>query len=184
MYPHWRYVLEGLLGPIRRLVAAAATATPARVDEGGERYAVDVEDTAHMLVETESGALGMVFGSWATRVRRDDLIQLQIDGTKGSALGGLHRCFTQHAQQIPRTPHVSVASDAGIDYRDNWTEVEAGAVFTNPYRVGWEAFLRHLHADAPIVADFAAGIRDVQLAEACLRSVNDGAWVEMPQLTE
>jgi predicted dehydrogenase len=183
MYPHWRYVLEGLLGPIRRLVAVAATATPERVDEQGRRYKVDVEDTAHVLLEMESGAVGMVFSSWATRVRRDDLIQLQIDGTKGSALAGLHRCFTQHTEGMLRTPHVSVAKDAGIDYREGWTEVEAGAAFTNPYRVGWESFLRHLHADAPMAADFAAGIRDVQLAEACLRSVADGAWVGLPKVT-
>jgi len=28
MYPHWRYVIEGILGPIRRVVCAAATALP------------------------------------------------------------------------------------------------------------------------------------------------------------
>jgi predicted dehydrogenase len=182
MYPHWRYMLEGLLGPIRRLVAAAATATPERLDERGERYKVDVEDTAHVLVEMESGALGAVISSWATRVRRDDLIQLQIDGSKGSALAGLHRCWTQHTGEMLRTPHVSVARDAGIDYRDGWREVDAGETFTNPYRVGWEAFLRHLHAGAPMQADLAAGIRDVQLAEACLRSVTEGRWVDLPRL--
>ena len=184
MYPHWRYMLEGLLGPIHRLVAAAATATPERIDEAGARYKVDVEDTAHVLVEMESGALGAVISSWATRVRRDDLIQMQIDGTRGSALAGLHRCWTQHADRMPRTPHVSVARDAAIDYRDGWSEVEAGASFTNPYRVGWEAFLRHLHDGTPMTADLAAGIRDVQFAEACLRSVAEGKWVDLPRLTE
>ena len=39
MVPHWRYVIEGLLGPIRRVVTAAATAIPERVDEEGKRYA-------------------------------------------------------------------------------------------------------------------------------------------------
>ena len=28
MYPHWRYVIEGILGPIRRVTAAAATIDP------------------------------------------------------------------------------------------------------------------------------------------------------------
>lgn len=184
MYPHWRYVVEGLLGPIRRLVAAASTATPERIDERGQRYGVDVEDTAHVFLEMASGALGTVFSSWATRVRRDDLLTLQIDGTRGSALAGLHRCWTQHADQMPKTPHFSVARDAGVDYRDGWSEVDAGVAFPNPYRVGWESFLRHLHADAPMTADLAAGIRDVQLAEACLRSVADGAWVGMEPVTE
>jgi predicted dehydrogenase len=183
MYPHWRYVLEGLLGPIRRLVAAAGTATPQRIDERGQPYRVDVEDTAHVLLEMESGALGAVTSSWATRVRRDDLITMQIDGTKASAFAGLHRCWTQQAGQMLNTPHVSVAKDAGIDYRASWTEVDAGATFTNPYRVGWELFLRHLHSDAPMKADLAAGIRDVQLAEACLRSVADSTWIGMAPLT-
>jgi hypothetical protein len=31
-------------------------------------------------------------------------------------------------------------------------------------------------------ADFAAGIRDVQLAEACIRSIGTGAWVGMEKL--
>jgi predicted dehydrogenase len=35
MYPHWRYVVERILGPIRRVVAARATAVPERVDESG-----------------------------------------------------------------------------------------------------------------------------------------------------
>lgn len=182
MYPHWRYVLESLLGPISRVVAAASTATPERIDESGARYAVDVEDTAHALMQMDSGAVGVVLSSWATRVRRDDLLTLQIDGTKGSALCGLHRCWTQHGHQMQRTPHVSVAKEAGVDYRENWSEVDAGAVFTNPYRVGWEAFLRHLHSDEPMTADLAAGIRDVQLAEACIRSIRDGGWVGMERL--
>ena len=92
MYPHWRYVIEGLLGPIRRVVTAAATATPERIDESGARYAVDVEDTATTLVELASGACGTIMCSWATRVRRDDLLTLQIDGSDASAIAGLHRC--------------------------------------------------------------------------------------------
>ena len=183
MYPHWRYVVEGLLGPIARVVAAATTATPERIDERGQRYRVDVEDTAHALLAMESGAVGVITSSWATRVRRDDLMTLQIDGTNGSALCGLHRCFTQSGPQVPRIAHVSIATDAGIDYAGQWSEVTAAVDPRNPYRVGWEAFLRHLHAGAPMAADFAAGIRDVQLAEACIRSIRDGAWVDMAPLS-
>ena len=92
MYPHWRYVIENLLGPMRRVVTALSTATPERIDEQGARYAVDVEDTASTIVELESGAIGTILSSWATRVRRDDLLTFQIDGTQGSAIAGLHRC--------------------------------------------------------------------------------------------
>jgi predicted dehydrogenase len=182
MYPHWRYVLEGLLGPIARVVAAINTGIPERIDERGQRYRVDVEDSAHALVMLESGAIGVIWSSWASRVHRDDLLTLQIDGTKGSALTTLHHCFTQLSAQAPRTQHFNVAVDGNIDYRTHWVELHEEIVRKNPYRFGWEAFLRHVYGGEPMRADFAAGIRDVQLAEACIRSIGTGAWVGMEKL--
>ena len=35
----------------------------------------------------------------------------------------------------------------------------------------------------PIPAQIAAGIRDVQFAEACYRSVKDGTWVGLAALS-
>jgi predicted dehydrogenase len=183
MYPHWRYVIEGVVGPIRAVVATASTATPERIDERGRRYGVDVEDTSATLVELESGASGTVLSSWATRVRRDDLLLFQVDGTKASAVAGLHRCWTQANAQIPRTAHFNVATDIGFDYRSAWDEVAETGPYTNPYRVGWENFLRHLVVDAPLDADLATGIRDVALAEACTRSIAERRWVALDDLT-
>lgn len=179
MYPHWRYVIEGILGPMRRVVTALSTATPERIGERGERYTVDVEDIASTLVEMESGATGTILSSWATRVRRDDLLTFQIDGTKGSAIAGLHRCWTSSNAQTPKTAHFSVTTDAGIDYRSHWSEVTEDVSVTNPYRVGWENFLRHLTAGVPMQADFTAGIRDVQFAQACYRSMKDATWISL-----
>jgi predicted dehydrogenase len=183
MYPHWRYVIERILGPMRRAVTALSTAIPERIDEQGERYRVDVEDTAQTIVELESGAYGTLFSSWATRVRRDDLLTFQIDGTNGSALAGLHRCWTQTSKQALNTAHFNVAQDIRADYRANWDEVPDAGTYKNPYRIGWEHFLRHLVADAPMAADFAAGIRDVQFAEACYRSAREGTWVSLDALS-
>ncbi len=179
MYPHWRYMIEGILGPMRRVVTALSTATPERIDERGARYAVDVEDTASSLVELESGAMGTILSSWATRVRRDDLLTFQIDGTKGSAIAGLHRCWTTSNAQTPKTAHFNITTDAGIDYRSHWSEFTESVSATNPYRVGWENFLRHLKAGTPMQADFAAGIRDVQFAQACYRSMKDATWINL-----
>jgi predicted dehydrogenase len=179
MYPHWRYVIENTLGPIRRVMTAASTATPERIDERGTRYAVDVEDNAATLVELESGAIGVILASWATRLRRDDLLTFQIDGVKGSALAGLHKCWTTTNAQTPRTAHFNIATDMGVDYRAHWTEVADGGPFKNPYRIGWENFLRHVVTGAPMQADFAAGIRDVAFAEACARSMKDGTWISL-----
>jgi predicted dehydrogenase len=179
MFPHWRYVIEGLLGPIRRVAAATSTAVPARVDERGEHYKVDVDDTASALVELESGAFGTILSSWATRARRDDLLLLQIDGVDGSAVAGLHRCRVQTKTQTPRIANFRLDKDLDFDYRDGWSEVPAEGPTINSYRAGWEKFLRHLVAGAPLDSDLAAGIRDVAFAEACYRSMAERRWAEI-----
>jgi predicted dehydrogenase len=177
MYSHFRYLIEGMLGPIRRVVTSAATAVPERADEAGLRYAVDVEDQATTLIELASGASGAIIASWATRVRRDDLMMFQVDGTKGSAVAGLHRCHMQSLVDTPRVAAFNPMVDLAIDYRARWQEAPAAGPYANPYRIGWENFLRHLVADLPLRSDFAAGLRDVAFAEACGRSFREGGWV-------
>jgi predicted dehydrogenase len=183
MYPHWRYVLEGILGPIQRVVTAASTAIPERRDETGVPYRVDVEDTSLTLAELANGVIGSIICSWATRVRRDDLLTLQIDGTNGSAIAGLHRCFIQTAAETPLVRHFNPDRDLGIDYRSDWKEVAGRGNYINSYRMGWENFLRHVADDAPPTNDFAAGLRDVQLAQACYRSLADRKWVSLDEIT-
>jgi predicted dehydrogenase len=180
MYPHWRYVLETIVGRIARVCSAEWIATPERVDEKGERYPVAVEDSAATLVEIEGGAFGTILSSWAARVRRDDLLTLQVDGTHGSAVAGLHRCHVQRSAQTPAIAHFSVMKDINADYRAGWSEAPPLTSYTNPYRVGWEAFLRHVASDARMQTDFAAGIRDVAFAEACHRSMTERTWITFP----
>jgi predicted dehydrogenase len=182
MYPHWRYVIETILGPIQRVAAAVKTAIPERIDETGERYRVDVDDTSLTLAELASGAVGTIACSWATRVRRDDLLTLQIDGTGGSAVAGLHRCVAQSAADTPTIRHFNPDNDIGADYRAQWKEVAGASAYTNPYRIGWENFLRHVATGAPLANDLSAGLRDVQLAEACYRSAAEGRWVAVEPL--
>jgi predicted dehydrogenase len=179
MYPHWRYVIESIVGRILRVASAQWTAVPERIDEGGKPYAVAVEDSAATLVEMEGGAFGTIQSSWATRVRRDDLLTLQVDGTAGSAVAGLHRCYVQSSAETPVIAHFNVMKDLGRDYREAWREAPPLTSYCNPYRVGWEQFLRHVARDAPFACDFAAGLRDVAFAEACHRSMTERAWVAM-----
>jgi len=183
MYPHWRYVIEGILGSIRRVASATTTAIPERIKEDGERYRVDVDDTSITLAELASGAVGTVICSWATRVRRDDLLTLQIDGTGGSAIAGLHRCWAQSAAETPTIRHFNPSIDIGADYRSEWKEVTSATVYANPYRIGWERFIRHAATDAPLGCDLSAGIRDVQLAEACGRSAAERKWISLDDNT-
>jgi predicted dehydrogenase len=180
MYPHWRYVIENIIGRIVAVASSAWIATPERIDEQGERYRVAVEDSAATLLEIEGGIFGTIASSWATRVRRDDLLTLQIDGTRGSAVAGLHRCRVQSNAQTPAIAHFSVMQDIGADYHSGWADVPPLPCYRNPYRVGWEAFLRHVAAGAPLACDFTAGIRDVAFAEACHRSMEERRWVAFP----
>jgi predicted dehydrogenase len=181
MYPHWRYVVESILGPIRRIVAATATAVPQRADESGTRYDVDVDDTSVTLVELDNGAIGTIVCSWATRVRRDDVLTFQIDGTGGSAIAGVHRCWTQSAADTPEVRHINPMVDIGFDYRRDWKEVSESVDPTNPYRIGWERFLRHIVAGEPLASDLSAGIRDLRLVQACYRSAAEGRWITLDE---
>ncbi len=177
MYPHWRYAIEGIVGRIRRVIAAMSTTIPERVDETGKRYSVDVDDMSLTLAELTNGALGTIVCSWSTRVRRDDLLTFQIDGTEGSAIAGLHRCWVQSAAETPTIRHFNATTDIGADYHGQWHEVPSAGNYINPYRIGWEGFLRHVVTDTPIASDLSAGIRDVQFAEACYRSVLEQKWI-------
>jgi predicted dehydrogenase len=176
MYPHWRYVVEGVLGPIRRVVTAAWTGVPERLDEERQPYKVDTDDSSAMLVELESGVMGTITSSWATRVRREDVIVFQIDGLEGSAVAGVHRC---HVQSLGDTPTLRLDPnvDHGPDYFADWRPAPFDPPFTNGYRMGWEAFIRHVVAGEPLAADLDAGLRDVALAKAAQASVDEERWV-------
>jgi len=182
MYPHWRYVVEGVLGPIKRLVSRSWTSVPRREDESGQVFDVDVDDSNVTIVELESGAIGTISSSWARRVRADDLLTFHIDGAHGSASAGLHRCQIQPAAATPKA-RFDASVDLGIDYREQWMEVPDVAPFENGYRKGWEAFLRHVIGNEPPAADFTAGMRDVALAQAVARSSVEERWVEMDEVT-
>ena len=189
MYPHWRYVIEGLLGPIGRVVCTTSIAQRQRADESGAGFEADVEDYAATLLQMESGVVGTILSSWATRVRREDLLTLQIDGTDGSAVAGLRRCHTQRLAETPSIKGFRMGKDAdtmtvATDYYAGWQEVTDATPYKNPYRYGWEKFIAHVVADAPFHSRLPAGIRDVQLSEACLDSMASGKWIEMPSLTD
>ena len=56
MMAHWRYMIDRLVAPVTAVSALMATAIPERVDEHGQRYTVDVEDTSHALLQARRAA--------------------------------------------------------------------------------------------------------------------------------
>jgi len=181
MFPHWRYITEGLMGPITSVSARVATRLDKRVDEDGKPYDVDVEDEVFADFEHAGGAITRVTSSWATRVRGDDMITMRIDGTDGSATAGLHRCYMQPASATPR-PLFDIDKPRTYDLDDAWLEVPQVWAVPNGYRQGWEMFLRHVVEDKPTTAPLLQGAKHLQLADACLQSAKERRWVDLPEL--
>lgn len=102
MLCHWRYVLDNLFGEVKAVSCLGATHIPRRVDEKGQHYAADADDAAYATFELEGGIIAQINSSWVTRVRRDDLVTFHVDGTHGSAVAGLHKCFIQPRQGTPK----------------------------------------------------------------------------------
>jgi predicted dehydrogenase len=181
MFAHWRYIFDRLLGPIEAVSCRHMTAQPERIDEAGAAYTVDVEDHAFAIFELEGGALAQVASSWASRVRRDDLLQIQVDGTEGSAICGLHECWIQPAVATPR-PAFDAEKPQAMNFDEHWQKMPELDPFLNSYRAGWELFLRHVAEDGPFPSPLIEGAKTVQLAEACYRSDRERRWVGLDPL--
>ncbi|HEV2357205.1 MAG TPA: Gfo/Idh/MocA family oxidoreductase [bacterium] len=181
MFPHWCYVLERLVGPVRRVVCAGATHIPRRVDERGETYAATADDAAYAIFEAGDGIVVQFNSSWCVRVYRDELLSIQVDGTDGSAVAGLWTCRTQHRANTPRA--VWNPDEAPqTAYRQHWLDVPDNEPFDNAFKVQWEFFLRHVARDEPFPWSFPEGAKGLQLAEAGMRSWREGRWIEVPAL--
>ena len=140
MFPHWQYLLTDLFGPVSAVYARHATHMPRRWDESGEPYDATADDAAYAVLEFASGAFASVNSSWAVRVNRRELVELQVDGTAGSAVAGLRDCAVQHRAPTPRPVWNPDLPDP-TDYRAQWTDVPDNQDFDNGFKVQWELFL-------------------------------------------
>ncbi len=178
MFPHWQYLLEDLFGPVSAVYARRATHLPRRWDEAGEPYDVTADDAAYAVLEFASGAVASVNSSWAVRVNRRELLELQVDGTHGSAVAGLRNCAVQHKVSTPMPVWNPDLPDP-LDYQAMWTDVPDNMDFDNGFKAQWELFLRDAALGRPFRWDLFAGARGVQLAELAMRSSAEGRRVEV-----
>ena len=181
MLCHWRYVLDNLFGQVKAVSCLGATHIPNRWDENGKKYKATADDAAYATFELEGGAIAHFNSSWAVRVRRDDLLTLQVDGTHGSAVAGLRRCFTQSRVNTPKpvwNPDISQP----IDFFAGWQEVPDNAPMENAFKTQWELFLRHVAGEGDFRWDLMEGARGVQLAELGLKSWKQRKWLDVPAL--
>jgi predicted dehydrogenase len=183
MLCHWRYVLDNLFGEVKAVSCLGATHIPKRWDESGNPYDADTDDAAYATFELDGGVIAQINSSWTTRVRRDDLVTFHVDGTLGSAVAGLQRCFSQSRANTPK-PVWNPDQKQPIDFFEQWQEVPDNEVFENGFRAQWVRFIRHLHGEATFPWDLRAGAKGVQLAEAGLKSWKERRWIDLPALEE
>ena len=182
MFCHWRYLLDNLFGNVKRLNAIGATHLPVRVAEDGKPYAATADDAAYGTFELEGGILCQLNSSWCVRVRRDDLVTFQVDGTEGSAVFGLRKCYTQSMAETPR-PVWNPDIGQPINFFESWQEVpDAAGGYDNAFKIQWELFLRHVVCGDAFRWNLREAAKGVQLAELGLQSWKEGKWLEVGAL--
>jgi predicted dehydrogenase len=186
MMCHWRYVLDSLFGQVKSVSCIGATHIPQRWDESGKPYAATADDAAYATAElvghNGEPVIAQMNMSWATRVRRDDLVTFHVDGTHGSAVAGLQDCRAQSRVTTPR-PVWNPDVKQTMDFFDQWQEVPDSQFYDNGFKIQWEHFIRHVVEDEPYRWNLAEGAKGVQLVEAALQSWKERRWVDVPALS-
>lgn len=183
MLCHWRYVLDNLFGEVKAVSCLGATHIPERFDEQGRLYQATADDAAYATFELEGGVIAQINSSWATRVRRDDLVTFHVDGTHGSAVAGLMECQTQSRVNTPK-PVWSPDTKNPIDFFAGWQPVPDTKFIDNGFKAQWELFIRHLEEDAPFKWNLLEGAKGVQMVELAIQSWKERRWIDVPSLTK
>jgi predicted dehydrogenase len=182
MLCHWRYVLDNLFGEVKAVSCLGATHVPTRWDESGKPYECTADDSAYATFELEGGVIAHFNSSWCVRVRRDDLLTIQVDGSKGSAVAGLRDCWIQHYGSTPR-PVWNPDIPSTINHFEGWQKVPEQQPFDNAFKIQWELFLRHVVKDEPFRWGLLEAVKGVQLAEKGIESWKTRAWVNVPAIS-
>ena len=180
MLCHWRYVLDNLFGAVEAVSCIGATHIPYRWDENGRKYKATADDAAYATFLLKGNVVAQFNSSWDVRVRRDDLLTLQVDGTKGSAVAGLRKCLTQSYADTPK-PVWNPDIPQPIDFFVGWKEVPDER-YDNAFKVQWELFLRHIAGEGGFRWNLLEGAKGVQLAELGLKSWKQKKWLDVPGL--
>ncbi len=185
MMCHWRYVLDNLFGEVKSISCLGATHIPERWDESGKKYKATADDAAYAIAEITGHdgepIIAQLNMSWATRVRRDDLVTFHVDGTHGSAVATLTECRAQSRVATPR-PVWNPEVKQPMNFFDQWQEVPDTEFYDNGFKIQWEHFIRHVVEDAPYTWTLPEGAKGVQLVEAALQSWKERRFVDVPPL--
>ena len=180
MFPHWRYIIDNVFGPVKSVSCLGATHLPQRWDEQKKPYPATADDAAYTIFELENGVIVQINCSWCVRVRRDDLFTFQVDGTQGSAVAGLTDCWTQTHVNTPRPAWNPDAQRSS--FLDDWALMPSTVTYDNACKAQWELFLKHVWGEGDFKWDLLEGAKGVQLVELGLQSWNERRWLDVPKL--
>ena len=171
-----RYRLDNLPDDARAWLAPAWVAQPS----AGERSVGHTAGSTWIVISMLATLVGS-HAVFSIVVVRDDLLTMQVDGTKGSAIVGLRDVWTQHYGNTPR-PVWNPDIPQPIDFFDGWQKVPEQENYDNAFKIQWELFLRHIALEEPFRWNLLEGAKGVQLAELGLRSSDERKWINLPEL--
>ncbi len=183
MFCHWRYVIDNLFAPVKAVSCTAATHIDRRIDEQGREYPCTAEDAAYATFLCAGDLICHFNSSWVVRVRRDDLVVFQVEGTRGSAVAGLRDCWIQPSASTPK-PVWNPDLPGPLNFFEHWQKMPDNREYDNAFKVQWELFLKHVVADEPFPWTLLEGAKGVQLAEAGVRSWSERRWIDLEKLKD
>lgn len=181
MFCHWRYVLDNIFGAVKAVSCLSTTHLKKRYEDDGTPYEANADDAAYAIFELEGGVVAQFNSSWTTRVRRDDLVTFQVDGTKGSAVAGLREVWVQPYGATPK-PVWNPDIKSHHNFFDDWMQVPEQQEFENAFKIQWELFLRHVVKDEPFRWNLLEAAKGVQLAEIGYEASEKRTWIKIPDL--
>ena len=181
MFCHWRYVIDHVFGPVKSLVSYGAIDLDERRAEDGTPFKCTADDSAYAMFLLEDDTMVQFNSSWCTRVRRDDLLTVHVDGVKGSAVAGLREVKIQSAANTPK-PIWNPDIAQPIDFLAGWEDVPNNTEYDNAFKIQWELFIRHVALDEEWNYSLMEGAKGVQLAELGMESWKERKWVDVPKL--
>ena len=117
------------------------------------------------MFEFDGGTIVQMNSSWAVRVNRDELFELQVDGTLGSAVAGLRECKVQPAIATPKSVWNPDLADP-VAHRDSWIDVPV----TEPARQRLQAAVGALPAPRRARRAVQVGLRRGRARRAARRA--------------
>ncbi len=124
--------------------------------------------------------IAQINSSWATRVRRDDLVTFHVDGTHGSAVAGLTEMLDAEPRVNTPKPVWSPDTPQPIDFFAGWQKVPDTEPYPNGFRAQWELFLRHVAGEVPTYPLGPAGRRQGRATRRSRAAILGRAALDRP----